>query len=321
VVTSNVNSVANRFGYGGKELQEDLGLEMYDFGARLQDPSLGRWFVVDALAGYPTQIDKSPYAYAWNNPIFYTDPDGNCPICPGLVNFFLNAIPGAVQDNNSADAHVVGVVINNGLNGLVSAASNPGATGEALLNLASPTSGGSGVIARSQAGQGIANDADAVLNGNGLERGEVIGRAAFDASVGVVTAEAGGVVSNVVGRVVKSLDGVANPVPSRMARVLPADIDAQTLGRAGDTDVFVTAADDIQGMNSSQIADRLTIPESSSGFQVIEFDTPSTGVSTPVFRGNPGFVGRGKTAGGAREFSVPNVPISQLRNVQFHYPH
>lgn len=81
MVTSNSNSVANRFGYGGKELQEGLGLEIYDFGARFQDPSLGRWFVVDALADQPEQIDKSPYAYGWNNPIFYTDPDGNCPWC------------------------------------------------------------------------------------------------------------------------------------------------------------------------------------------------------------------------------------------------
>ncbi len=62
-------------------MNDDLGLDMYDFGARFQDPALGRWFVVDALADEPEQIDKSPYAYAWNNPIYYTDPDGNCPSC------------------------------------------------------------------------------------------------------------------------------------------------------------------------------------------------------------------------------------------------
>ena len=189
-------------------MQEGLGLEMYDFGARLQDSSLGRWFVVDALAEHPNQIDKSPYAYAWNNPIFYTDPDGNCPLCPGggLFQFFSNVIPGAVQDNNSTDAHVAGIGLGivNGQEGFATALLNPRETFMALVNLASPTSGGTGIIMRSQAGQAIVNDVDAVVNGNGLQRGEVFGRGVFDASVGFATAQVGGTTSSVVRRVMKN---------------------------------------------------------------------------------------------------------------------
>lgn len=81
------------------------------------------------------------------------------------------------------------------------------------------------------------------------------------------------------------------------------------MGRPGQADVFVTAADDIAGMNASQIAKRLGIPESANGFRVIEFQTPNTGVASPVFRTNPGFIGRGLTAGGAREFVIPNQQI------------
>ncbi len=54
---------------------------MYDYGARYYDPAIGRWNSVDALADHPMQVDKSPYAYAWNNPVQLTDPDGNCPLC------------------------------------------------------------------------------------------------------------------------------------------------------------------------------------------------------------------------------------------------
>ena len=48
---------------------------------------------------------------------------------------------------------------------------------------------------------------------------------------------------------------------------------------------------------------------------IVEFDTPAEGLASPVFRTNPGFVGGGLTAGGAIEFVLPNLLISQLQNV------
>ncbi|MEM7086261.1 MAG: DUF6443 domain-containing protein [Bacteroidota bacterium] len=81
-VSSNGNALAQQWKFGGKELSSELGLETYDFGARNYDAALGRWFVVDALAEAEGQIFNSPYVYGMNNPIFYNDPDGNCP--PGI---------------------------------------------------------------------------------------------------------------------------------------------------------------------------------------------------------------------------------------------
>ena len=92
-----------------------------------------------------------------------------------------------------------------------------------------------------------------------------------------------------------------------MARVVPGNVNPKNLS-AG-VDAFVTDAKALQGLNAKQIADKLTIPQSSSGFRVIEFPTPSSGIASPILRNNPGFVGRGRTAGGAPEFVIPNGPI------------
>jgi RHS repeat-associated protein len=97
--------------------------------------------------------------------------------------------------------------------------------------------------------------------------------------------------------------------PSTLARVIPNGIPATTLGPPGAADVFVTTPEAIAGLDSAGIAQRLTIPQSPSGFKIMQFPTPETGLASPVFRTNPGFVGNGYTAGGAPEFVIPNGPI------------
>jgi RHS repeat-associated protein len=75
------NSVAQDYKYNGKEEQTELGLGWLDYGARMLDPALGRWFVVDNLADHTNQISWTPYHYVKNNPTNSTDPDGNCGDC------------------------------------------------------------------------------------------------------------------------------------------------------------------------------------------------------------------------------------------------
>ncbi|GAA4105555.1 RHS repeat-associated core domain-containing protein [Mucilaginibacter panaciglaebae] len=68
--------------YSGKEIQPELNLNTYDFGARNYNPVLARWLTMDPLAvGYE---DQSPYNYVGNNPLNLIDPDGMQPSGGGI---------------------------------------------------------------------------------------------------------------------------------------------------------------------------------------------------------------------------------------------
>ena len=68
--TSSVQS----YKYNGKEFDRKKGLDWYDYGVRMYDPTLGRWNAVDPMA--EDNQNLTPYNYCSNNPIKFVDRDG-----------------------------------------------------------------------------------------------------------------------------------------------------------------------------------------------------------------------------------------------------
>ncbi|UEG49601.1 RHS repeat-associated core domain-containing protein [Ferruginibacter lapsinanis] len=90
------------YGFNGKRMDDEMyGIgNMYDFGARIYDPRLGRFFSVDPLERkYPSW---SPYVYALDNPVMNIDIDGKEAIPPGDRKRFYSIMGAAalrVLDN------------------------------------------------------------------------------------------------------------------------------------------------------------------------------------------------------------------------------
>ena len=256
----------------------ETGIGLYFFNARWYDSALGRFIQADTIIPQNQGVQAwDRYAFVNNNPVRYNNSSGHSiPPWPPL-----------------------------------------------LSNINIPVSNGWDLIAGAACFV-LCGFLPVHYESYGLGQGAIVGDSQGELAQKSVTLLG----ATVIGGGLSSLSPsdnlpVSNPVPGRMARVMPAKYAnaAETLGPSGADDVFVTAADDIAGIASSQeLATRLTLLDKTGNpvrgpFAVLEFDTPSVGVASPLFRNNPGFVGMGKTAGGAREFVIPNLRLEELENL------
>lgn len=95
--------------FNGQEWQDELGLNIYDYGARNYDPSIGRWMSLDPLAELATDI--TPYRFGFNNPVRYKDFRGSFEIdaetkknYPTLALYLEFYIQNIISDSKIMDA-------------------------------------------------------------------------------------------------------------------------------------------------------------------------------------------------------------------------
>jgi len=65
-------AVKFKYLYNGKELQDELGLNLYSMDMRQYDPAIARWTSIDPVVHF----DYSMYLAFDNNPVFWADPSG-----------------------------------------------------------------------------------------------------------------------------------------------------------------------------------------------------------------------------------------------------
>lgn len=122
--------------------------------ATLEPDIVSRWISPDPLADHPNQVDKSPYQYAWNNPVYWTDPDGRCPFCPWLD---------AVVDVGFV-VYDVGVLVTDYINTGTTKGEDWAALTADVASIATPMTVGAGLAAR--ATYKAAKTTDKVMDAN-----------------------------------------------------------------------------------------------------------------------------------------------------------
>tara|TARA_B110001469_G_C9646193_1_gene326744 strand:+ start:4040 stop:4987 length:948 start_codon:yes stop_codon:yes gene_type:complete len=294
----------NSYGFQGQEMDDEIKGEgvSANYKYRMNDTRIGRFFATDPLEKKFSH--NSPYAFSENRVIDGLELEGLEVILPNATKWEHKSVDSWYTSTSKFVGNIGVSIVNGGVD---------------VFNYAGDLTDPDAPLTGLSFGANKFKN-DAIQVGNGIKNyAENTTFDEFSSDLGNALSKPGtyediigGLVTGFGIKGVSSLSKIGkitNPVPNTVARVVPIlDDPVKTLGRKGAADVFVTDPKDIKGLNAKGIAKKLTIPESKSGFQIWEFNTPSN-IASPIRRTDPGFVGKGKTAGGAKEYTIPNSKI------------
>ncbi|GAB1856050.1 hypothetical protein MHTCC0001_08850 [Flavobacteriaceae bacterium MHTCC 0001] len=128
----------------GKEQLLANNYNMYDFGSRMYDAAVGRWFNTD-----PRNQFDSPYLAMGNNPVMIVDPDGEfawfVPIIAGAI---IGGASTAIQNPRADFGDILGGALMGAANGAITAG---------IGSIGAPTLVSAGLHGVVQGGQSVAN--------------------------------------------------------------------------------------------------------------------------------------------------------------------
>jgi RHS repeat-associated protein len=192
---------------------EDTASGLTYMQARYYDPVIGRFLSIDPVGfvesgNNPAMFNR--YAYAWNDPVNLTDPDGKCPMCIGaLISVGLEATimavevaagkeisaqEAAVRLGSSAVAGAAGV-------GIVTKVKSVGKVAGALKKVTLPAGNGNSIKAGNAAAgafEGAVSGATSEVVGAELKQAGGVGDGASIGSVASAAAT-GGVMGGITG--------------------------------------------------------------------------------------------------------------------------
>ena len=212
-------SIGEQWKYQGQERTFDLGLNTDQWKYRVSDPSIGRFWQIDPLA--EDYVYNATYAFQENKLGLGIELEG------AELNPFPWIVNDATKNPNGIGAHAIGFGqgVVSSVEGTIEAISNPVQTFSAMGELISPGLNPTKIAA----GQVIVDGADKILNGNGLERGEVLGGLAMavvgaKGTTAVTKAASSAVKANTSVKVFRVYGGDSGPSGKSYTTINPKDV-------------------------------------------------------------------------------------------------